>query len=917
MPIGATRRKFFAYAIRQRGPRPPCRRAAVCSAAVALVVTALSIGLFAQQPPSGLEILLTEGEAAVHAGNGKLALARFEAALPLAETSGDDGLLARVLAGLGWGQWTAGQYDASLKSRARAIDLFRARDDVRRTTITLKGLGETFYAMSRYDEAIEQFRLALESNRREHDPVQEGLILSNLGSTYRSQGKLDLAAETLERATATLRSTTNVAALGQVLTILGIVSRARGEYGQALAHYREAVAARRAAKDRRGEAQTLGNMANVHLDIGEYEQSIALNRQSLAIAEEIGYTVQVGFAHQNLGAALSHIPRPEEALKHYQFALATHRKIGRAAQVRWTLLNIGTLQAFLLDDPAAGRATLGDGLALARSGQDRQLAGYVLYELGSLDAVEGDLKSGLAQLDEALAIARELGMPDLEYKVLANRGLAAYRLGQADEAVRNLRASAVIVNDLRANVRSDQAKIAYVDTRQSVFHDLAIVLAGLGRPEEALEAAEAGRARALADLLGQQVAGRPADRQALQQVRASLLAASAADASADATRGAPDTLSTAIRALEGRSPELASLLTVSSADVAEIRATAARLRSTIVEFLATEHSLLIWAVTPDGRIHQAQHAVAAADIAKRVKEIRGRLDAPTAQDLRAPAQLRPELRALHEVLIAPIAKWLPEDSRQPVVIVPHGPTALVPFAALEDASGRAMIDRHVLALAPSVSTFRYTAAKRRGDPWREVSALVVADPVPPAGSGLDRLPGTLEEGRRVVARLGAGAVLLAGPAATEGAVKTAMAGRRVIHLATHGLVSPVRPIASSMVLGEGGGEDGYLRLDEIFGLELDADLVVLSGCSTGLGRLTGDGILGLTRGFIYAGTPSVVVSMWDVSDRATAYLMDRFYAALAGGQPRAQALAAAQRATRAQYPHPSLWAAFVLVGEPR
>ena len=103
----------------------------------------------------------------------------------------------------------------------------------------------------------------------------------------------------------------------------------------------------------------------------------------------------------------------------------------------------------------------------------------------------------------------------------------------------------------------------------------------------------------------------------------------------------------------------------------------------------------------------------------------------------------------------------------------------------------------------------------------------------------------------------------------------------------------------------------------MFELELRADLVVLSGCATGLGRLSGDGIFGLARGFIYAGTPSVVASLWDVSDRATAFLMDRFYAGLARGLDKAAALRAAQRATRARYRHPSLWAAFMLIGEAR
>jgi len=99
-------------------------------------------------------------------------------------------------------------------------------------------------------------------------------------------------------------------------------------------------------------------------------------------------------------------------------------------------------------------------------------------------------------------------------------------------------------------------------------------------------------------------------------------------------------------------------------------------------------------------------------------------------------------------------------------------------------------------------------------------------------------------------------------------------------------------------------------------MDLAADLVVLSGCSTGLGRLTGDGILGLTRAFLYAGTPTVIVSQWNVSDRATAVLMDRFYAELGRGRTKGQALRAAALATRARYPTPASWAAFELVGEP-
>lgn len=641
--------------------------------------------------------------------------------------------------------------------------------------------------------------------------------------------------------------------------------------------------------------------------------------RSLALAEEIGYTVQTAFAHQNLGAALSRIPRAEEALRHYQLALDTYTRIGRQAQIPWTLLSIGTLQAFLLNDEVAGRTTLMAALNAAEKTANREAAARSRYELGSLDIYQGDYTAAADHLTAALDAARQLGVPDLEYQVLANRGLLAHRAGHIDAAIADLRASVAIINDLRANVTSDLGKIAYVDTRQSVFHDLALVLSEAGRHAEALEAAEAGRARALADLLNQRkVFGREADLPALRAVRSAMAAPAPTTRGGEGKRGGDDPLAAAVQQLRSRDPELASLLTVASPGIGEIKGTAAALDATLVEYLVADKTLLVWVVSPDGAVQSVRQPVDAAMLSARVQKLRRALDAPTADDLARPGRLDPELRYLHDVLISPIQQWLPAPgSGRPVVVIPHGATALAPFAAMKGPDGVPVVDRYVLTFAPSIATYRYTGAKRTGSDWATADALIVANPRPPAGSSLGTLQGTLEEARRVSTRFGPRALVLTGAAAHEGAVKRQMSSRRVIHLATHGLVSAVRPVASSLVFAEGDGEDGYLRLDEVFTLDLKAELVVLSGCSTGAGRVTGDGILGLTRGFLYAGTPAVVASLWDVSDRATAYLMDQFYRELARGMPKAAALARAQRAARRQYPHPSLWASFVLVGEPR
>jgi CHAT domain-containing protein len=178
-------------------------------------------------------------------------------------------------------------------------------------------------------------------------------------------------------------------------------------------------------------------------------------------------------------------------------------------------------------------------------------------------------------------------------------------------------------------------------------------------------------------------------------------------------------------------------------------------------------------------------------------------------------------------------------------------------------------------------------------------------------------------------------VVLTGAQATEANVRRLAREASLLHFATHGIVRDERPLDSFLALNRdaGGGDDGRLTVQEIYGLDLQASLVVLSACRTGLGQLSSDGIVGLTRAFFYAGAPSVVATLWDVADEPTFRLVSGFYSRLAAAPDKARALRGAQvsmlRALRAgeiKVPtaaapvalpeHPVLWAGFVLVGEP-
>ncbi len=702
----------------------------------------------------------------------------------------------------------------------------------------------------------------------------------------------------------------------QLMHETAITYKNLGNYDAALKLYTQAIEAYQGLNDRLAAAPAIFNSGNLYRLLGQDDRALEFYQQALAIGREFNDRRSIGIALSSLGSLLFERGDTTRAMAMFNEQLALTQAMGNRNEQSIAFHNLGDVHVSR-GEFDEGVKRYEEALSIQRDIGARIREATTLVALAQVRLKQGEAPAAAAAAASSLAIARQAASPDHEWRALHTGGRAARAQNQTGAAIDMLRASAAIVNDIRASVSTDTGKIGFVDGRQAVFHDLASVLLDANRAEEALEVAEAGRARAFADLLAQrQIEGKPAERQQLQEVRSALDEARAggtppAGQKASGTRGG--TLDERLAALKASHGELSSLLTAESPTLTEIQVITRRLNATVVEYLVTERELLIWVVSREG-VNSARVDMPGAKLQALVEEVRtlvaGRGDAPP------PPRLAALSRELDQALIAPISLWLPAPA-DVVVVVPHGPLAVLPFGVLQDRRGRPLIDRHTLAFAPAISVFRYTAEKRRRS-GSAGSALVVADAAGPPEASMPALPGAREEGRLVAKRLAPTSVsLLVGADGTESAFKRAAGSQRLVHVATHGLISADRPLRSSLLLAPGGGDDGYLRVDEIFNLSLAADLVVLSGCSTGLGRPSGDGIIGLGRAFIYAGTPAVVVSQWDVSDRATAFLMDRFYAALARGGGPAKALRQAQLATRERYPHPALWAAFVAIGEPR
>ncbi|HEX4593710.1 MAG TPA: CHAT domain-containing protein, partial [Bryobacteraceae bacterium] len=393
---------------------------------------------------------------------------------------------------------------------------------------------------------------------------------------------------------------------------------------------------------------------------------------------------------------------------------------------------------------------------------------------------------------------------------------------------------------------------------------------------------------------------------------------------------------------------------ISSASAEDAVALARRLDSTIVAYWVDDTSTIIWTVSPEGRIAHARTDIGAPTLEKWINEA-----LHIAESRRAPSKVQiasrggdallaagntqASWRRLYNALIGPVRASLPSKPGSRLTIIPSGPLFRLSFAALMDEKGRYLIENYAVHYSPAIEAFRYTLRAQQRTAKLAPHYLLVANPsgMPSSdGKSLPALPGSEREVQRISRLVPASSsLLLQGKRADEGSVRVAMPWATVIHLATHGVVDNANPLNSFLALGRTSDQasgNGRLTAGEVYSMDLRADLVVLSACRTGVGRISGDGVAGLARAFFYAGAASVVSTLWDVADQPTAQLIEDFYRSLSSARKngKSEALRQAQlhllRSLRSGQMRvdtpfgalplpedPTFWAGYVLLGEPQ
>jgi len=524
-----------------------------------------------------------------------------------------------------------------------------------------------------------------------------------------------------------------------------------------------------------------------------------------------------------------------------------------------------------------------------------------LYMLSKSYFETGDINKARQGFDALLAnpIINSLG--EIHWATLKDRAMISWQQQAPDEAIERLRQAVEIIESQRSTIRSEAYKIGFVGDKQAVYELLVEYLLAQHRIADAFVYAEKAKARALVDMLAQKqsFAGDGVARAGLAELTE--LEAQMQRTTVSAIKNSARTRGLILRqreALEAQAPEVASLVSVGNVDTRSIQQQLAE-DEQLIEFFGNNEALYAFIV--DREQITVKH-LNGRGLAEKISQFR--------QDIMQTGSnaWRQSSKAVFETLIEPLQSSLTADK---LVIVPHGPLHYLPFAALFDGADF-MLEQYSLRVLPSASVMAYLKTPQRSG---QTTMLALGNPA--LGDPALDLPGAQNE-VRALSEVVADSVVAVREQATESLFKSYASRVPVLHIASHGEFNPEEPLSSRLLLVGDETNDGSLTVGELYDLELNSELVTLSACQTGLGDVqSGDDVIGLTRGFLFAGAANIVASLWMVDDEATARLMVNLYHNLQS-QDKQQSLRNAQLSVKNNYQaHPYYWAAFQLTGSGR
>lgn len=804
-----------------------------------------------------------------------------------------------------------GRHDEALRCGEEALARFVASGDERAAGKIELNLGNLLSRQDRHAEAAAFYRRAILRFARARD--LEHSIMGDIGLSNALAWQFDFGEALRIAERARMRADTHGYAVlsAQAHSAIGRIELHRGRFDRALpalACACRALTDAQVAPRRIAEAESA--LADAYLSVNLLPEAASLYAQSIERCRAGDADAELAWATMQAAEVAAQMDDPARAASELDRARALYLDQQNAAAAAIAELRRLSLSADRVDDERV--ASQGDALAERFAGFG--LRGWQL-EAQCLSAAararRGETGAARALYRSTIDAAGDLA--PLRTAGLVGLGLLEQQAGEPAAATASLEAAVELIEAQRTVLHDDEFRTAFAADKTRAYDalvELALMERGAGAADRLWQRMEQARARALQiglgrreDAPGETLPARASLLWLREEERRALAGGDTAVSVALARRAEAleqAMLETARRERLAGSVPSDEAAAVAGCDAATLCAELAE-DQVLVEFHRLGDRLLACVVDREGI---TRHDWLVPDLDRRLESLRFQIEAlrgDSAALARHADQLlvrvRSHLAALHRLCWAPIAARV--GSRTRVIVVPHRSLHYLPFAALHDGECW-LVERHELAQAPSAAVWRATGAR----PWQVGERLLA---IGVGGSALPHVQGEIEA---VAASFGPGASKLQEGAATIAALRTAVVGADVVHLACHGQFRADSPYFSSLALA-----DGPLTLRDAAALPLTAGLVTLSACETALSRVApGDELVGLMRGFLLAGVPRIVASQWAVDDASTAALMHDFYAGLRSGLGPAAALARAQRTRAAAHVHPFHWAAFALHG---
>ena len=859
-------------------------------------------------------------------GDYRAAIEHHQQAIQLYESLRDWKEMARTLSSSIQPMILVGEYDQAFQAVERAREIFSQLDDPWRLARLEINVGNIYHRQDRFEESIASYEHAYRNLMPYKDAEGIAVVLSNMAVCLISLNDFPRALATYQRARAFCHEHNMPLLVAQADYNIAYLYYLRGEYSHAI----EALYAARRACEATGDAY---HFALCHLDLSDIYLELNLSEEAREMAhegflrfEKLGMGYEAAKTLANEATAFAQQGKTVQALDRFTKA---REMFGREKNLVWPWL-IDLYQGLLLFHEGRYFESRRLCTAAAAFFDQSALPGKAVLAhllLARIALQVGDPAEAQKEIDESLARIARLQTPVLAYQAHLLQGQLSQARNDRPAALRAFLEAKQSLETMRSRLHGEELKISFLKNRMQVYEALVdLFISGDGSdasPEEALAWMEAAKSRSMIEMIFQSGQSLPLGeigqsdlvrrirdlreelnwyyhRIELEQLSAEENSGERLDTLQKKAQSHEKELLRTLRELPARERENTTLETPSDLSVEKLQS-ALPPDATLIEYFSAGDRLIAAVITRE------EIRILPVTVLPRVTHIlqllrfqlsKFRMGSEYVRRFEDPLlrATQSHLESLYDELIAPLRQYCLGKS---LIIVPHGLLHFLPFHALKNGDEH-LCDSFTISYAPSASVFFACQEKPAS---ANTSSLILGIPD-------ERAPQILEEARSVSALLPQ-PTLRVGSEATSSLLREKGPRTGLLHIATHGVYRQDNPMFSGIRLG-----DGYLNLFDLYQMRLNANLVALSGCATGMSFVAaGDELLGLQRGLFYAGASTLLLSLWDVHDQSTSELMQLFYREYLRTDDMPTALQHAMQHLRRQNPHPYFWAPFVLVGK--